>query len=156
MKIRMKDIARDLGLSVVTTSKVLRSHPDISDTTRDRVLQRIKELNYSPNLNARSLVTGRSYMIGLVVPDLLHPFFAEIAKSLSRQIRDSGYYLLIASSDGDQGLEEFDTIIDAQQRRAETKQRFQGSERKLAREVLYPGVQSPGRGQSCACHPACA
>ncbi len=106
MKIRMKDIARDLGLSVVTISKVLRGHPDISDGTRERVLQRIKELNYSPNLSARSLVTGRSYMIGLVVPDLLHPFFAEIAKSLSRQIRDSGYYLLIASSDGDQGLEE--------------------------------------------------
>jgi LacI family transcriptional regulator len=106
MKIRMKDIARDLGLSVVTISKVLRGHPDISEATRDRVLQRIKELNYSPNLSARSLVTGRSYMIGLVVPDLLHPFFAEIAKSLSRQIRDSGYYLLIASSDGDQGLEE--------------------------------------------------
>lgn len=106
MKIRMKDIARDLGVSVVTVSKVLRDHPDISDATRDRVLQRIKELNYSPNLSARSLVTGRSYMVGLVVPDLLHPFFAEVAKSLSRQMREKGYYLLIASSDGDQALEE--------------------------------------------------
>ena len=101
----MKDIARDLGVSVVTVSKVLRDHPDIGTATRERVLRRIKELNYSPNLSARSLVTGRSYMIGLVVPDLLHPFFAEVAKSLSRVVRERGYYLLIASSDGDQALE---------------------------------------------------
>jgi LacI family transcriptional regulator len=95
MNIRMKDIARDLGVSVVTVSKVLRDHPDISNGTRERVLKRIKELNYSPNINARSLVTGRSYMIGLVVPDLLHPFFAEVAKSLSRIVREHGYYLLL-------------------------------------------------------------
>jgi LacI family transcriptional regulator len=106
MTVRMKDIAEDLGLSVVTVSKVLRNHPDISEVTRNRVLQRIKELNYSPNLIARSLVTGRSYMIGLVVPDLLHPFFAEVAKSLSKLLRKRGYYLLIASSEGDPALEE--------------------------------------------------
>jgi len=106
MNIRMKDIARDLGVSVVTVSKVLRDHPDIGDATRERVLKRIKELNYSPNLNARSLVTGHSYMIGLVVPDLLHPFFAEVAKSLSKIVRERGYYLLIATSDGDPALEE--------------------------------------------------
>jgi len=60
MTIRMKDIARDLGLSVVTVSKVLRDHPDIGEETRKRVLQRVKELDYEPNILARSLVTGRS------------------------------------------------------------------------------------------------
>lgn len=105
MNIRMKDIAADLGVSVVTVSKVLRDHPDISEATRSRVLTRIKELGYSPNLIARSLVTGQSYMIGLVVPDLLHPFFAEVAKSLSGFLRERGYYLLIASSDDDPSLE---------------------------------------------------
>ena len=71
----MKDIARDLGVSVITISKVLRNHPDVGDETRERVFARVKELDYRPNLAARSLVTGRSYLIGLVVPDLLHPFF---------------------------------------------------------------------------------
>src|SRR5450755_2031980 len=106
MSTRMKDIARDLGVSVVTISKVLRNHPDVGDQTRERVLARVKELDYRPNLAARSLVTGRSYLIGLVVPDLLHPFFAEIAKSISEVLRKSGYYLIISSSEEDPDLEE--------------------------------------------------
>jgi LacI family transcriptional regulator len=106
MTTRMKDIARDLGVSVITVSKVLRNHPDVGDETRERVLARVKELDYRPNLAARSLVTGRTYLIGLVVPDLLHPFFAEIAKSLSEALRQSGYYLIVSSSDEDPDLEE--------------------------------------------------
>jgi len=106
MAVRMKDIAKDLGLSVVTISKVLRNHDDIGDETRERVLARVKELNYRPNLTARSLVTGRSYLIGLVVPDLLHPFFAEIAKALSTALRKKGYSLIISSSEEDPELEE--------------------------------------------------
>jgi len=106
MTTRMKDIARDLGVSVITISKVLRNHPDVGDETRERVLARVKELDYRPNLAARSLVTGRTYLIGLVVPDLLHPFFAEIAKSLSEVLRENGYYLIVSSSDEDPDLEE--------------------------------------------------
>ena len=106
MNIRMKDIAKDLGVSLITISKVLRNHPDIGEETRERVLARVKELDYRPNLAARSLVTGRSYLVGLVVPDLLHPFFAEVAKSLSEVLRQSGYYLIVSSSDEDPELEE--------------------------------------------------
>ena len=106
MSTRMKDIARDLGVSVITISKVLRNHPDVGDETRERVLARVKELDYRPNLAARSLVTGRTYLVGLVVPDLLHPFFAEIAKSLSDVLRESGYYLIVSSSEEDPELEE--------------------------------------------------
>src|SRR5437763_14574988 len=106
MSTRMKDIARDLGVSVITISKVLRNHPDIGDETRQRVLARVKELDYQPNLAARSLVAGRTYLVGFVVPDLLHPFFAEIAKSLSDVLRGSGYYLIISSSEEDPDLEE--------------------------------------------------
>ncbi len=99
MTVRMKDIAKDLGLSVVTISKVLRNHPDIAEETRERVLKRVKELDYQPNLMARSLVTGRSYLIGLVVPSLLYPFFAEVAVALSAEVGKRGYSLLMASSD---------------------------------------------------------
>jgi len=105
MATRLKDIANDLGLSVVTISKVLRDHPDIGAETRRRVLKRMRELNYQPNLAARSLVTGQTWTLGLVVPDLLHPFFAEIAKAISTAIRKQGYSLLISSSDEDPDLE---------------------------------------------------
>ncbi|MFZ1015878.1 MAG: LacI family DNA-binding transcriptional regulator, partial [Terracidiphilus sp.] len=93
MATRLKDIADDLGLSIVTVSKVLRDHPDIAAETRRRVLKKMRELNYQPNFAARSLVTGRTWTIGLVVPDLLHPFFAEIAKSISIETRKHGYSL---------------------------------------------------------------
>ena len=105
MTVRMKDIAKDLGLSVVTVSKVLRHHPDIGEKTRKRVLKRAKELDYQPNVVARSLVTGRTYLIGLVVPDLLHPFFAEVAKALSTVVGQRGYSVIISSSEEDAELE---------------------------------------------------
>lgn len=105
MVARLKDIAQDLGLSVVTISKVLRNHPDIGEKTRVRVLKRMKELNYQPNFAARSLITGRTWTIGLVVPDLLHPFFAQIAKGISVEVRRKGYSLFISSSDDDPALE---------------------------------------------------
>ncbi len=105
MAVRLKDIAQDLGLSVVTISKVLRNHPDIAEETRERVLKRVKELDYQPNLMARSLVTGRSYLIGLVVPGLMHPFFAEVARSLSSVIGQHGYSLVLSSSEENPELE---------------------------------------------------
>jgi LacI family transcriptional regulator len=105
MGVTLKDIARDLGVSVVTVSKVLRNHEDIGPETRARVQKRIKELNYQPNLAARALVTGRTSLMGLVVPDLVHSFFTQLAKDLSRSLRKKGYGLIIASSDEDPELE---------------------------------------------------
>jgi LacI family transcriptional regulator len=105
MSTTMKDIARDVGVSVVTVSKVLRNHSDISEGTRKRVLQRVKELNYQPNPAAQALVTGRTNLIGLIVPDLVHPFFAQVAKGISAKLRPSGYSLIIASSEDDPNLE---------------------------------------------------
>jgi LacI family transcriptional regulator len=105
LAVTLKEIAADLGVSVVTVSKVLRNHEDISKKTRTLVLQRAKELGYRPNLTARSLVTGRSSLVGLLVPDLIHPFFAEVARALAATLRKQGLYLLICSSEGDPELE---------------------------------------------------
>lgn len=106
MATRMKDIALDLGVSVMTVSKVLRNHSDISEATRKRVLKRIEELKYTPNASARALVTGRSNVIGLIVPDLVHPFFGELAKGLSAVARSRDYSVVISSSEEDPALEQ--------------------------------------------------
>lgn len=106
MAVRLSDIARDLGVSTVTVSKVLRGKGDISKRTRALVLKRMKELNYKPNILARGLASGRSYAIGLVVPDLVHPFFGELAKSLGGALRESGLALLISSSEEDPEIEQ--------------------------------------------------
>jgi LacI family transcriptional regulator len=105
MTVRLKDIAKDLNVSVVTVSKVLRNRSDIGAETRERILRRMRELDYRPNLAARSLATGRTSTVGLIVPSLLHPFFAEAAKGIVEVIRPKGYGLLISSSDEDEELE---------------------------------------------------
>src|SRR5262244_3568961 len=105
MAVTLKDIARDLGVSVITVSKALRDHSDISEETKARVLKRVKELNYRPNLAARALVTGRTNLLGFVVPDLLHSFFSEIVRGLSAALHNTGYTLVTTSSEQDPKLE---------------------------------------------------
>jgi len=101
----MKDIARDLGVSVITVSKVIRNHSDIGQETRRKVLQRIKELNYQPNLAARALVTGKSFTAALIVPGLVNPFFADLATGLTNALRRKNYSLMISSSEESPDLE---------------------------------------------------
>jgi len=101
----MKDVARDLNVSVVTVSKALRNQSDISETTKRRILKRARELDYQPNWIARSLVSGRTHIIGLVVPDLMYSFFAEVAKGLTEKVRPSGYQVLISISEENPQLE---------------------------------------------------
>ena len=105
MTTTMKDIARDLGVSVVTVSKVLRNHSDIGEQTRKRILQRMKEVNYQPNPAARTLVSGRTNLVGLIVPDLIYPFFAQVAKGISAKLRAQDYSLIISSSEDDPNME---------------------------------------------------
>jgi LacI family transcriptional regulator len=106
MAIRLKDIARELGVSVITVSKALRGKADISDATRERILKRMKELDYQPNMTARSLATGQSFIVGLIVPDLLNPFFNEFAKSLSGALRQRSYALILTSSENKAEIEQ--------------------------------------------------
>ena len=112
----MLDIARDLNVSVVTVSKVLRNQGKISASTRRRVLQRAKELNYQTNWIARSLVTRRTYTVGLLLPDFTHPFFAEVAKAVAETIRPHGYHLIISYFEEDPSLErnEADSLVSRQ------------------------------------------
>lgn len=105
MAVTMSDIARDLQVSVVTVSKVLRNQGRISAATRKRVLRRARELHYQMNWVARSLVTRRTYTIGLLLPDFAHPFFAEIARAVAQTVRPHGYHVIISYSEEDPKLE---------------------------------------------------
>jgi LacI family transcriptional regulator len=105
MPVTMLDIARDLDVSVVTVSKVLRNQGRISEATRERVLRRAKELNYQMNWVARSLVTRRSYTIGLLLPEFMHSFFAEVARAVAETVRPCGYHVVTSCFEEDPALE---------------------------------------------------
>jgi LacI family transcriptional regulator len=108
MTVRLKDIANDLNLSKMTISKVLRGQTDVSAATKARVLQRMKELNYRPNIPARSLRTGNTFTIGLVIPSLTSLFFADVARGLIHAVRTAGYGVLISSAEEDPDTERYE------------------------------------------------
>ena len=101
----MKRIARDLGVSITTVSKVLNNREDIGHATRARVLARVAELGYQPNAVARSLTLRRTHTLGIVIPDLMHSFFVEIVAGLESVASARGYGLLVCSSNEDPAKE---------------------------------------------------
>lgn len=96
MPVRLKDIARDLGLSPMAVSKALRGHTDIAEETRRRVLRRATEVNYRVDWVARGLRAGQTFLVGLVVPDLMQSFFSEIAAAVSQTLARHGYHIIIS------------------------------------------------------------
>lgn len=98
--VTIQDIAADLGLSAMTVSRALNDHPDVKAETRRRVEERARELNYRPNRWARSLVTQRSHVIGVVIPDITHTFFADIMGGVQEMIEAEGYTLMLCHSGG--------------------------------------------------------
>jgi LacI family transcriptional regulator len=105
MPVTLADIAREVGVSKMTVSRAINNHPLISPDTRERVLEVARRLNYQPNQFARALATNRSYLIGVVVPDLMHSYFAEICRGIEAVARPVGYRNLICSTDEDSATE---------------------------------------------------
>lgn len=101
MRVRLKDIAADLNLSKMTISKVLRGQTDISDATKERVLKRVKELKYIPNVSASSLRTGETKTIGLILPSIGNSCLAEVAESIQRTLAAEGRSLIVCTSEQD-------------------------------------------------------
>ncbi|MFL6335951.1 MAG: LacI family DNA-binding transcriptional regulator [Pyrinomonadaceae bacterium] len=105
MPVTLADIARELGVSKMTVSRAINNHPLINSETRARVLEVARRLNYQPNQHARALATNRSHLIGVVVPDLMHSYFAEIYRGVEAVARPLGYRNLICNTDEDAAKE---------------------------------------------------
>src|ERR1700741_5174622 len=101
MPVTLEDIARALNVSKMTVSRAINNHPEISRATRARILATAEKMKYRPNQFARALTTNHSYLIGIVVPDLMHSYFAEICRGVEAHARPAGYQNLICSTDED-------------------------------------------------------
>lgn len=99
MPVTLEDIARALNVSKMTVSRAINNHPEINRQTRERILATAQKMKYRPNQFARALTTNHSYLIGIVVPDLMHSYFAEICRGVESQARPVGYQNLICSTD---------------------------------------------------------
>lgn len=94
----IKDVAREAGLTVGTVSRVLNNRGYISDATRQKVYQVMKELNYQPNEVARSLSKSKTNTIGVIVPHIVHPYFAKLISNLEKAASDRNYKILLCNS----------------------------------------------------------
>jgi DNA-binding LacI/PurR family transcriptional regulator len=92
-------VAEVAGVSPSTVSRVFLSPDQVTADTRERVLAVARRLGYSPNRAARSLATGRTGAVGLIVPDVSNPFFAEIVKAVQARVRHRDRAVLMADSD---------------------------------------------------------
>src|SRR5690242_6739786 len=106
MPTTLADIARAVGVSKMTVSRAINNHPEISPETRARILDAAHRMNYRPNQFARALTTNRSYLLGVIVPDLMHSYFAEICRGVETIAKPLGYQNLICSTDEDAANEE--------------------------------------------------
>ena len=98
-KLTLKDVAQSLSLTPATVSKALRDSSDISLETRERVKKACKELGYRPNLLARSLISNRSKLLGVLVPDLRISFFSEAVRGMYEEAEKKGYECIFLAHD---------------------------------------------------------
>ncbi len=99
MKKTIYDVAREANVSIATVSKVINNTGRIGEKTRQKVFQVMKELDYQPSLVASALTGKSTYSIGLLIPDLANPFFAELARSIEDRGHELGYSIVMCSTD---------------------------------------------------------
>jgi len=97
----MRDVAERARVSVTTVSHVVNETRPVSDGLRERVLAAIEELDYQPNVLARSLRRGKTHTIGMIVPDSANPFFAAVARGIEDTSFENSHSLILCNSDGD-------------------------------------------------------
>ena len=101
MKVTIKDVARQAGVSVATVSRVLNRSGPVSEETRRRISEVAQALRYTPDSAARSLITRKSNTFGVLLPDLYGEFFSEVIRGIDQKAQEKGYHVLVSSSHND-------------------------------------------------------
>lgn len=97
----LRDVATRAHVGIATVSRVLNDHPDVRSSTRARVLRAIEDLNYRPNLNARTLAAGKTRLLGVVMANLYNPFFADICQAIETCAVRRGYEVALSNAHAD-------------------------------------------------------
>ena len=101
MKVTIRDVAREAGVSVATVSRVMNDSGPVSEGARARILEIAGRLRYTPNEAARTLILSRTSTLGVILPDLHGEFFSEVIRGLDQAAKASGFHLLVSGSHND-------------------------------------------------------
>jgi LacI family transcriptional regulator len=118
MTIKMRDIAEKAGVSVVTVSRALNDKQDINRETKNRILKIARELHYTPDGLAKSLVTKKTNSLGIIIPNARDPFYAEVIDGISAESRNRGYSIILCNSH-DSSDEELSMIHQLREKRVD-------------------------------------
>jgi DNA-binding LacI/PurR family transcriptional regulator len=99
MKVTIYDVAKKAGVSTATVSKIINNKGSISEKTRLKVLEVMDQLQYKPNMIASALKGKSTHTIGLLIPDLSNPIFAEYAKYIEERAQELGFSVIICNTD---------------------------------------------------------
>ncbi len=112
----IKDVARQCGVSIATVSAVINDAEWVPDETRARVRAAIRELNYRPNRLAQGLKTRKSFTVGVIVSDVTNPFYTDVVRNLSHELREHDRNLVLCDSDHrfDLGEENYRMLLEKQ------------------------------------------
>ncbi|MBP2058824.1 LacI family sucrose operon transcriptional repressor [Lactobacillus colini] len=102
---KLTDVAKLAQCSVTTVSRVINNYGYISDRTRQKVHQAMKELNYQPNSLARSLQGKKTKLVGVIFPSIANPFFGELVAEIEKQLFSSGYKTILCNAGNDKEKE---------------------------------------------------
>jgi DNA-binding LacI/PurR family transcriptional regulator len=97
----IKEVAHEAHVSTATVSHVINNTRFVSEEVRERVVRAIEKCRYYPNANARSLASGRSRLLGLVISDISNPFFPELVKSIESAAFEQGYDIQLSNTNYD-------------------------------------------------------
>lgn len=108
----IKDVAEYCGVSLSTVSRTMTGSAKVSPETRQKVLQAVKKLNYKPNMTAQMLKSGSARLIGLIIPDIVNPYYPQIVKTLEDLAMEAGYSIILCDAQGDAKREKnyFETL----------------------------------------------
>ena len=101
MKLGIKEVARRANVSIATVSRVLNGSELVTDETREAVMKVVKDLNYRPNAIGRALVTQKTNLLGVILPDVHSEFFSELIRGIDEAARQHKYHIIVASTHSD-------------------------------------------------------
>lgn len=109
----LQDIALAVGVTPTTVANALKGRGNVSEATRNRILQCAKELRYQPNMLARSLAQGKTYTLGFLLPTIANPFYPEIAEAIERTAHQHSYQMLLCNTlyDSALGRQQLDRLV---------------------------------------------
>lgn len=107
------DVAKEAGVSIATVSNAINGKGKISKQRREQIFRIMERLQYQPSVIASALTGKKTFTLGLLIPDISNPFFAEIARAIEDQAHQQGYSVIICSTDNnDERVERYITLLE--------------------------------------------